>query len=240
MTTLARADALFAELDAALRANARPETDPVFLARYLGRERPALGLRVGTVRTIARHAIKTHKDFACEEWVAVLDALYAGEYYDHRLLAGMVLAGNPSVRSALPMPTLEAWLANLRGWAEIDGSCQSTWTGAEMLAHWDAWQPFFDSTARSENISLRRASLVLLCKPVRTGSDVRLRDQAFAQVDLLKYERVGLITKAVSWLLRELTAHHASDVSAYIEANRATLPAIAVRETRNKLATGRK
>src|SRR5690606_21118773 len=115
-----------------------------------------------------------------------------------------------------------------------------TWNGADMIARWHEWQPFLASCAVDPNISLRRASLVLLCKPNRTLNDQGLRKQAFANIETLKGERAGLITKAVSWLLRDLTAMNPREVAAYLDANAATLPAIALRETRNKLATGRK
>jgi 3-methyladenine DNA glycosylase AlkD len=49
-----------------------------------------------------------------------------------------------------------------------------------------------------------------------------------------------LITKAVSWLLRNLVKHYRTEVEAYLRSNEGRLPAIAVRETFNKLKTGRK
>jgi 3-methyladenine DNA glycosylase AlkD len=75
---------------------------------------------------------------------------------------------------------------------------------------------------------------------VRYSGEVRLSDLAFAVVERLKGERPILITKAVSWLLRSMAPRHGLAVAAYLEANAATLPAVAVRETRTKLATGTK
>ena len=56
----------------------------------------------------------------------------------------------------------------------------------------------------------------------------------------MKSERPILITKAVSWLLRALADRHHAAVTAYIDANEATLPKIAIREARTKLKTGTK
>ncbi len=81
---------------------------------------------------------------------------------------------------------------------------------------------------------------MLLAAPTRTSDDARFRDLAFAVVERLKAERPILITKAVSWLLRSMALRHGPAVTAYLEANAASLPAIAVRETRTKLATGTK
>ena len=81
---------------------------------------------------------------------------------------------------------------------------------------------------------------MLLVRPAGKSADPRLYALALETIEALKHEREILITKAVSWLLRALTEHHAAEVGTYLDAQGRTLPAIAVRETRAKLATGRK
>ena len=81
---------------------------------------------------------------------------------------------------------------------------------------------------------------MLLTRPTRTSSDPRYRDLAFEVIERLKSERPILITKAVSWLLRSMAVRHGPGVAAYLDAEAASLPAIAVRETRTKLRTGTK
>jgi 3-methyladenine DNA glycosylase AlkD len=80
----------------------------------------------------------------------------------------------------------------------------------------------------------------LLTKPVRDSDDTRLADLAFANIDKLKQDREILVTKAISWLLRDLIKNHRQKVEKYLQKNEDTLPRIAVRETRTKLLTGRK
>jgi 3-methyladenine DNA glycosylase AlkD len=109
-----------------------------------------------------------------------------------------------------------------------------------MAAAWPAWKALIERLAADANINRRRAALVLLCTPTRTSDDPRFRDLAFAVVEQLKAERPILITKAVSWLLRSMAGRHAAAVAAYLDANAASLPAVAVRETRVKLETGTK
>jgi 3-methyladenine DNA glycosylase AlkD len=81
---------------------------------------------------------------------------------------------------------------------------------------------------------------VLLCSPVRKHEDEYLATQAIANIEKLKHEKEILITKAISWLLRSMVKHHKKQVASYIEKNKSTLPAIAVRETMMKLTTGKK
>ena len=81
---------------------------------------------------------------------------------------------------------------------------------------------------------------MLLCKPLTRSEDERLSKQAFQMIDSLKLEKEILITKAISWLLRSMAKLHKNDLKKYIDKNKASLPAIAVRETLMKLKTGRK
>jgi 3-methyladenine DNA glycosylase AlkD len=75
---------------------------------------------------------------------------------------------------------------------------------------------------------------------VRDSEDARLADFAFMNIDKLKKEREILVTKAISWLLRDLIKHNRPRVETYLKENEDTLPKIALRETRTKLLTGRK
>jgi 3-methyladenine DNA glycosylase AlkD len=63
---------------------------------------------------------------------------------------------------------------------------------------------------------------------------------AFKNIDKLKQNGHILVTKAISWLLRDLIKHHRQKVETYLKDNENTLPRIAIRETRTKLLTGKK
>lgn len=232
--------AIVDEIHTALLAHARSDVDQTFLQKYKGSPRTMLMVRMPEMRALEKRTRKAHKDLPLEEWIAVLDALYTSDVFEERILAGYFLANNKALRQGVSLAQLERWIHDLAGWNEIDNTCQSTWSGEEMLARWEEWQSFLQRANQSPNISLRRASLVLLCKPVRTSADARLATQAFANIERVQSEKPILITKAVSWLLRDLTTNHRTQVAAYLDANAATLPAIALRETRAKLATGKK
>jgi 3-methyladenine DNA glycosylase AlkD len=59
-------------------------------------------------------------------------------------------------------------------------------------------------------------------------------------VESLKHEKDKLITKAISWILRESIKQHRDAVGAYVGKNADNLPAIAIREFRKKFETGTK
>jgi 3-methyladenine DNA glycosylase AlkD len=205
----------------------------------MGTTRPILAVRASDMHALARKLARL-PDIHPDRSGKLLDGLYAGETFEHRVVAGLTLHNMPGFRRNLDLQQLRSWIGDLRGWCEIDSTCQNGWSARELLARWDEWQPFLDGCAADSTIGLRRASLALLLQPVRESDDHRLLQQALSTVDSLKHEKDPLITKSISWLLRALTKQHPDAVRAYLDANEATLPAIAVRETRKKLDTGKK
>lgn len=123
---------------------------------------------------------------------------------------------------------------------ETDSICQSKFSAPEVFRKWKEWRELLTKLASDKNVHKRRASLVLLTKLVKDSEDMRLADLAFANIGKLKQNREILVAKAISWLLRDLIKNHRQSVEKYLLENEDTLPRIAVRETRQKLLTGRK
>ena len=224
-----------------LNSNAQARPSHGFDAqRYLGAELPVLNIDAPGLRAIAKAWVKTHKAAPPRDVLAVMDSLFGGASHTEKALAAILLGYHHTARAAVTLAELDQWLGRLVGWAEVDAFCSNVFTAEELLADWPAWRGLIDQLAGDPNINKRRAALVLLTGPVRYSGDARLSALAFATIERLKAERPILITKAVSWLLRALTIRHKAEVAAYLDAQAASLPAIAVRETRTKLATGRK
>jgi 3-methyladenine DNA glycosylase AlkD len=143
-------------------------------------------------------------------------------------------------KQQLPPKKLDEWLDHLAGWAEIDNLCQGYVMGEEMLSRWSEWQLFLKDLNKSPNINKQRASLVLLCKPLGTSPDLRLMKLALRNVGYLKQYQEVLITKAISWVLRQMVKYHSEALQVYLDTQASSLPKIALREARRKLETGRK
>lgn len=210
------------------------------LADYLGTPREVYQITTPEVRQLARAFLTMHRGETETTWLALLDELYAGPTYTHRQLASNFLGLHHSLRRSLDLAYLKRWLEGLAGWCEIDNLCQSNFSAVEMFGRWPKWKKLLSQLVNSKHISHRRASLVLLTRPVRELPDPRLGRVAFDHLRRLENERDILITKAISWLLRELISHHREEVQTFLNAHRETLPKIARREVSRKLATGKK
>ncbi|MFW6143889.1 MAG: DNA alkylation repair protein [Patescibacteria group bacterium] len=191
-------------------------------------------------RTIAKEFLKKHQNLRQSEFIDLLDSLYNGKSTNEKSIAGLLLENGTKYRRKLDPQKLDKWLEYLDGWAQVDSLCQSNFPAKEVLANWEDWKKLIKSLNKSENINKRRASLVLLVKSVRESKDEKLANLSFEMIANLKTEKDKLITKAISWLLREMIKNYRQRIENYLEENKNSLPSIAIRETTNKLKTGKK
>jgi len=210
------------------------------LEKYFGTVKTLYVIETDAQRRIIRTWINKHSDLTVSEYLKLLESLFQGKSVNEVSIAGELLGWLPELRKSVRPSHLDAWLNWLHGWGEVDSLCQSKFSASELLGNWREWESLLANLSSQENVHKKRASLVLLTKPVRDSDDERLADLAFKIIDKLKDERNILVTKAVSWLLRDLVKHNRQRVETYLNENEDTLPKIALRETRMKLLTGRK
>lgn len=209
-------------------------------ASYLGNQHLHYGVSVPYRREIAKAWVKENEDISLDEFVDLLNLLFYGESYEEKTMAGMLLGYFPKLRKEINPELIDKWLDDLQGWAEVDTLCQSNFTADEFLEKWTDWEKLIRKFTEDKNINKRRASLVLLTGVVTKSDDKRLSGLAFSVVNKLKNEKDILITKAISWLLRDLIHDNKDQVRNYLEENKNALPKIAVREVNNKLTKGKK
>ncbi len=207
---------------------------------HLGITRRWYGLKNNQRRDILLDFIAANRDLSYEAWVALIDALYHGDSYEERCAPQTLFRKFPRYRRQLPLAQLDQWLGLLEGWAEVDSTCQTVFNDKDLLADWTGWSALLESLANDTNINKRRAALVLLTAPITQSPDRRILQLALELIDRLKGEKDKRITKAISWLLRKGIKQHSHMIASYLEDQADNLPAIAVRETRKKLTTGKK
>lgn len=207
---------------------------------YIGTKKFSYSIQSPIKRQIVKEWIRKHPKLSYPEYVELLSSLYNGRSHDELSVAGKLLEFLPRMRKQLNPHLLNKWLNRVKGWAEVDSICQSNFSAEEMLSNWHEWWSLIAKLRSSDNVHKKRASLVLLTSPVRKSNDSRLSELAFANIEKLKTEKDILITKSISWLLRELIKNHREEVRKYLNKKKDDLPKVAVRETTRKLLTGRK
>jgi len=210
----------------------------LWVKKYLGSNKPTKCIKTGEIIKLARKTIKEN-NFTKKEFINLLNSLYKNATtFEEVSIAAKMLGITPKLRLQIEPKNLDYWLNFTHGWAETDVLCQSNFTAEEILSNWGIWKKLLIKFSKDKNVHKRRASLVLLVKPTRLSNNPKLSNLAFKNVDLLRNETDILITKAISWILRQLIKHHKKKVTDYLKKNKDDLPKIAVREVTNKLQTG--
>jgi 3-methyladenine DNA glycosylase AlkD len=206
---------------------------------YSGSDDLSLGLKVPAIRKVAKDFVRS-TNLSIEDKFKVLERLIEGRYADEKYLVGKIIEYDEELKDSIKPRQISKWLEHLEGWCQIDTICQSNFKAEDLIKNWQEWKAELINLSKSDNISKRRASLVLLTKSVSQIRDDRLVRLSFSLINRLKTESDRLITKAISWLLRSMIKHYRFEVKRYLDKEEDNLPAIAVRETRKKMKTGTK
>ncbi len=208
--------------------------------RYMGTKHPYVGLSTKAKTDIAKSFFLKHPDLRFEDMIQVVTHLMRGISFEEKTIGSFLLNSYKHSASLITPDHIQTWLYSLEGWCEIDTLCQNRLNENILIENWNLWNKGLTRFAKHANINHRRASLVLLCKPLRQTTDIRVYNLAIQNIEILKQEKDILITKAISWALRECTKKFNIQIAEYVSKNNKSLPAIAVRETNRKLLTGKK
>lgn len=209
----------------------------LWVQKYLGSDKTTRCISSKVTLSLAKRVLKEN-NLNTKQFSDLLDSLYSKGTTFEELDIAAKLVGSSKIRLELTPEKLDFWLNFTHGWAENDVLCQSNFTANEILSNWNKWEKILIKFSTDKNVHKKRASIVLLAKAVRDSDDIRPYNLAIKNIDLLKGEKDILITKAVSWILRNLVKHHKNKVAEYLETNKDSLPKIAVREVTNKIIHG--
>jgi len=231
--------ALHATLLAEIIKKSGKPTQHTFLDNYLGNTHPRYPISMPHLRGVIKTWIQS-SPLTPKEFQAVLTSLIKAPSSTEKMTAGILLDYANKEQINFDPKNFDRWLNHLQGWVEVDTLCYGHFKVDQALENWSQWKKLLISLNKSKNINKRRASLVLLCKPLTRSDDKGLQVLAFQLIEYLKSEKEILITKAISWILRSMVKLHRNELKKYLTKNKQTLPAIAVRETFAKIKTGKK
>jgi 3-methyladenine DNA glycosylase AlkD len=233
-------DNYHAELLASIQKKYGQATQHTFDDSYLGNSHPRYAINAPTLRAIAKNWMADHKSLSADEFQEVLTNLIQAPSSTEKCLAGIMMDYATKDQRGFDPAIFEDWLNHLIGWAEVDTVCTGKYSVHEIPRQWLRWKRLLLRFSKDNNIQKRRASLVLLCSPLRQQENKEIAAVGFVIIERLMHEREVLITKAISWLLRSMIKNHKMLVNEFVKENKTSLPAIAVREAMTVLKTGKK
>jgi 3-methyladenine DNA glycosylase AlkD len=157
----------------------------------------------------------------------------------HRFVAYELIRHHAGALSRLSAPQLERLGRGIASWEEVD--CFAVYLSGQAWRERRIPESLIHGWARSPDRWWRRAALVSTV-PLNSQAQGGTGDsrKTLRICRLLERDRDPMVAKALSWALRELAKRNPRDVRNYLAKNADALPALVLREVRNKLATGLK
>jgi len=224
-----------AAITAGLRVLA-PEPTAVPVIRT---SRPFYGARVSDLRATASGWLRGHRQAAPAAVAALAERLWQAGIREEQLVACFLLAGDRAALAATDPERVRGWCALLDNWETTDQ------LGMNVLGPLVALDPaarfgLLQAMAGDPWPWTRRVALVACTRLARAEDAARWWPGVAALLLALAGDRQAALPKACGWVLRSWLRPCPAEVAAFVDRHAGRLPALAVRETRAKLATGTK
>ena len=220
-----RSVALVDDLEAALRAVARPERAEHDRA-YLKSDLIFLG---GTVPAIRKAATALHREYPGDHdsLVAVVTEAWGRGVHELRMAAVELLDLGVAELAVADLTLLERLVREARTWALVDGLAANV-VGALREEFPHEVEPWLSRWAVDTDLWIRRASLLAFLRALRAGGG---DFAAFAEkADALLDEREFFIRKAIGWVLRDTGRRRPELVVAWLTPRVVRASGVTVRE----------
>jgi len=225
------------QITAALREISDTPLDPVPAAVFTGLPFYGVGLR--DLERVAKRWLREHSDATAPQVLALADELWLRAIREEMVTATFLLQHRPDATELFGVRRIDRWGALLDGW-ELTDNLGGRVTGPWAVAAPEKRLPAIERLITRRNPFLRRLALVVCVWLGRQEDSDRWWPQTSRMVLALREDKEASIPKAISWVLRTHLRHSAAAVAVFLDDHWDELPAIARRETRNKLLTGTK
>ena len=201
--------------------------------RYLKSDLTFFGTRLPDIRKTIRTFLSSH-DLDRASLVELVEELWSEPIHERKMAATVLLEARTKLLASEDVPMLERLIRESFTWAYVDPL--STNVGGQMWVAGTMDPKTLDRWSQDADFWIRRASLLVLLKPVKSGRDF----ERFARyADAMLEEKEFFIRKAIGWVLRELSKKEPEVVQAWIEPRLDRMSGVTRREAIKYLPTVR-
>jgi 3-methyladenine DNA glycosylase AlkD len=215
-----------------------PKADVSVLAGEIGGRLSSLGCPTAQkLRAIRREFSRRLKDAPPDNLIELAIGLVEAGRLEHRVVAYELLHYHPTALEHVDARLLERLGQGIASWGAVD--CYASYISGPLWRERRVPGSLIHGWARSRDRWWRRAALVStvpLNIKARGGKGDAHRTLQVCR--MLERDRDPMITKALSWALRALATRDRAAVRKYLASREDVLPALVLREVRNKLTTG--
>jgi len=212
----------------------RPLADPARGARekrYLKSSLDFLGVGVPGIRRAATQTARSYPGLTRDGALAWARVLWNEPVHERRVAAIEVLRRYAKLLEPADLGQVEAWVREARSWAYVDPLAGDI-AGTIALRCPAAW-PLIDPWAIDGDFWVRRSALLTLLPGIRRGQPDLARFERYATPMLA--EREFFISKAIGWVLREISKRDPAYVAAWTRRHLDRMSGVTFREAVRRL-----
>ncbi|MEP6666058.1 MAG: DNA alkylation repair protein [Nocardioidaceae bacterium] len=216
-----------------LRVLANPDDAPAMRA-YMKSAMPFLGVRAPAVKLLCRKVYADHRLPDCTAWESAIRALFDEATYREERYAALSLVGHRLYREFATSPSslvLFEHLITTGAWWDIVDDVSHR-VGDVLLAHRAATTPVMRGWSRSDDLWLRRTSIICQLGH-KSETDTGLLTNV---IEANIADREFFIRKAIGWALREYARSERAWVLEFV-ADHGELSPLSKREALKHLGT---
>jgi 3-methyladenine DNA glycosylase AlkD len=194
--------------------------------RYLRSMLAHFGVSVPVMRKLTRDALRQAPKLDRTQLLAAVEYLWQRGIHELRMAAVELLIAELKLLTAADFASIERLIRDARTWALVDNLAAIV-AGAlverypRLLRQLDRW-------ARDEDFWIRRAALLALLGPLRSGGGDFERFTRYA--DAMLEEKQFFIRKAIGWVLRETSKGRPALVHDWLRPRTARVSGVTLRE----------
>lgn len=215
------------DLITALEAEADPDR-AVNEKRYL--KSPAdmrhIGVKVPVIRKHAKSYARANRSIDRPALLGLVTGLWSRNVHESRMLAIELINTRSDLLTAEDVNIVERMIDESHTWAYVDNLSINTM--GSLLDRFPNLTNALDRWATHENFWLRRAAMLSLLRPLRSGEGDFERFSRYAESML--HEKEFFIRKAIGWVLRESSKKRADLVETWLDKHAHRCALLTVRE----------
>jgi 3-methyladenine DNA glycosylase AlkD len=192
---------------------------------YLKSDLKHLGVRVPEIRRVVKRSIASlDRDLAAT--LELAETLWDRPIHESRMAAVDVLMARAELLDPSDLRLVESFIRSSKTWALVDPLATSV-TGPVVQNHPPA-AAILDRWSEDDDFWIRRAAMLALLKPLRSGAGDFERFARYA--DAMLEEREFFIRKAIGWVLRETSKQDPEIVYEWLSPRATRASGVTVRE----------
>jgi 3-methyladenine DNA glycosylase AlkD len=184
------------------------------------------GVTVPDLRAACAEFCKAHPEISPGELRALVDGLYATDYFDLRSMGLLLLEKHRKRLTPRDLPWLIGFVRKSQNWAHVD--LTATKIVGDVVSRIARPAPILERWAKDRDFWVRRTSLLSQLDALRAGAgDFALFERLAAP---MLVEKEFFIRKAIGWVLREVSKKRPELAYGFLSDHRGEVSGLTMRE----------